>query len=82
MEWVIERPRKREPNAAAFNVTIESHRQNIKRKLQLDGHAALIKYAVERATYPESGTDRSSAQPLGRTSQALSRRGDGARLND
>jgi DNA-binding NarL/FixJ family response regulator len=28
--------------------TVDSHRQNIKRKLRLDGHAALIKYAVEQ----------------------------------
>src|SRR5204862_4700464 len=27
--------------------TVESHRQNIKRKLNLDGQAPLIKYAVE-----------------------------------
>ena len=28
-------------------LTVESHRQNIKRKLNLDGQAELIKYAVE-----------------------------------
>jgi DNA-binding CsgD family transcriptional regulator len=27
--------------------TVESHRQNIKRKLNLDGQAELIRYAVE-----------------------------------
>jgi DNA-binding NarL/FixJ family response regulator len=29
--------------------TVEAHRQNIKRKLDLEGQAELIKYAVERA---------------------------------
>jgi DNA-binding NarL/FixJ family response regulator len=29
--------------------TVEAHRQNIKRKLELEGQAELIKYAVERA---------------------------------
>jgi DNA-binding NarL/FixJ family response regulator len=29
--------------------TVEAHRQNIKRKLELDGQAELIKYAVEHA---------------------------------
>lgn len=29
--------------------TVESHRQSLKRKLQVDGQAALIKYAVEHA---------------------------------
>ena len=29
--------------------TVESHRQSIKRKLNLEGQAELIKYAVERA---------------------------------
>jgi len=38
--------------AAAMNLsvrTVEAHRQNIKRKLNLDGQAELIKYAVEHA---------------------------------
>jgi DNA-binding NarL/FixJ family response regulator len=29
--------------------TVETHRQSIKRKLDLDGQAELIKYAVEHA---------------------------------
>jgi DNA-binding NarL/FixJ family response regulator len=29
--------------------TVEAHRQNIKRKLELEGQAELIKYAVEHA---------------------------------
>ncbi len=29
--------------------TVEAHRQNIKRKLSLEGQAELIKYAVEHA---------------------------------
>ncbi|MBS0447047.1 MAG: response regulator transcription factor [Proteobacteria bacterium] len=35
--------------------TVEAHRQNIKRKLELDGQAELIKYAVERARDDASG---------------------------
>jgi len=29
--------------------TVETHRQNIKRKLELEGQAELIRYAVEHA---------------------------------
>jgi DNA-binding CsgD family transcriptional regulator len=29
--------------------TVEAHRQSIKRKLELDGQAELIRYAVEHA---------------------------------
>jgi len=32
--------------------TVETHRQNIKRKLELDGQAELIRYAVEHARRP------------------------------
>jgi DNA-binding NarL/FixJ family response regulator len=43
--------------------TVESHRQNIKRKLQLDGHASLIKYAVEHGAYPESAGESTVGLP-------------------
>jgi DNA-binding NarL/FixJ family response regulator len=33
--------------------TVEAHRQNIKRKLDLEGQAELIKYAVEQAQKPK-----------------------------
>lgn len=33
--------------------TVETHRQNIKRKLELDGQAELIRYAVEHARGPQ-----------------------------
>jgi DNA-binding NarL/FixJ family response regulator len=39
--------------------TVESHRQNIKRKLNLDGQAELIKYAVEHCR--DFGGDAASA---------------------
>ena len=32
--------------------TVETHRQNIRRKLNLGGQAELIKYAVERCSDP------------------------------
>jgi DNA-binding NarL/FixJ family response regulator len=35
--------------------TVEAHRQNIKRKLDLEGQAELIKYAVERAQQRRPG---------------------------
>ncbi|ARN19085.1 response regulator transcription factor [Piscinibacter gummiphilus] len=37
--------------------TVEAHRQNIKRKLNLEGQAELIKYAVEHATTHEGPRD-------------------------
>ena len=37
--------------------TVEAHRQNIKRKLNLEGQAELIKYAVEHASTRESPRD-------------------------
>lgn len=33
--------------------TVETHRQNIRRKLNLGGQAELIKYAVERCAHPD-----------------------------
>ena len=37
--------------------TVETHRQNIKRKLELDGQAELIRYAVEHARDPRRADD-------------------------
>lgn len=37
--------------------TVETHRQNIRRKLDLGGQAELIKYAVERCSQPGSPAD-------------------------
>lgn len=37
--------------------TVETHRQNIKRKLELDGQAELIRYAVEHARDARRGDD-------------------------
>jgi len=59
---------------------IELYRQNIKRKLQLDGHASLIRYGVERAAYPESVTEGRSAQAPARTSHSW--HSESGRLND
>lgn len=41
--------------------TVETHRQNIRRKLNLGGQAELIKYAVERCADPTSGVVPPSA---------------------
>ena len=41
--------------------TVETHRQNIRRKLNLGGQAELIKYAVERCADPGSGVAPPSA---------------------
>jgi DNA-binding NarL/FixJ family response regulator len=35
--------------------TVETHRHNIRRKLNLAGQAELIKYAVERCAQPDAG---------------------------
>jgi len=61
--------------------TIESHRQSIKRKLQIDGHAALIKYAVERAAYPDGiGESGCGVQPSAAAFHTL--RNEGTRLSN
>lgn len=41
--------------------TVETHRQNIRRKLNLGGQAELIKYAVERCADPANGVVPPSA---------------------
>ena len=41
--------------------TVESHRQNIKRKLQLKTHAALIRFAVGHAQHTEDDADLDTA---------------------
>ena len=41
--------------------TVESHRQNIKRKLKLKTHADLIKFAVGHAQHPEDDADQGAA---------------------